>query len=65
MYCTNCHRTNHNVETCKVERKEKFIPTIFEVIIHQIKVQRFMRYSCHICGEVGYKITNCLKFNDM
>ncbi len=31
MYYTNYHRTNHNVETCKVKRKEKFIPTISKV----------------------------------
>jgi hypothetical protein len=24
-----------------------------------------MRYCCHICGDIGYKITNCLMYNDM
>ncbi len=33
MYCTNCHRTNHNVETCRVKRKEDLVLAIFEVII--------------------------------
>jgi hypothetical protein len=38
MYYTNCHKTNHNVKTCKVQRKENFIPIVYEVIIQQIKV---------------------------
>ncbi len=65
MYDTNCHMTNHNVETFRVKRKEYFISTIFEVIIQQIKVQRLMKYSCHICGDTGHKIIDCLKYNDM
>ncbi len=24
-----------------------------------------MRYSCHIFGETGHMIINCLKYNDM
>jgi len=29
MYCTNYHmKTNHNVETCRVKRKKKFILTV-------------------------------------
>ncbi len=65
MYCTNCHRTNHNVETCRVKRKENHVPTIFEVIIQQIKVQRLVRYFCHICGDIGHKIIDCPKYDDM
>ncbi len=38
MYCTNCHKTNHNVETYKVKRKENFVLTVCEVITQQIKV---------------------------
>jgi hypothetical protein len=53
MYYTNCHRTNHNVETYKVKRKEDLAPTVSEVINQHIKVQKPMRYSCHICGECG------------
>jgi len=33
MYYTNCHRTNHNVETCKVKRKEDLVYVVSEVII--------------------------------
>jgi hypothetical protein len=31
MYCTNCHMTNHNTETCSIKRKEKSILVVFEV----------------------------------
>jgi hypothetical protein len=24
-----------------------------------------MRYSCHICGDIGHKIIDCPKYNDM
>jgi hypothetical protein len=65
MYCTNCHRTNHNVETCRVKRKEDFVLAISEVITQHIKIQRPMRYSCHICGDTGHKIIDCPKYNDM
>ncbi len=33
MYYTNCHKTNHNVETCRIKRKENPIPIVFEVTI--------------------------------
>jgi hypothetical protein len=38
MYCTNCHKTNHNVETCKVKRKEDPIVAISKVITQHIKI---------------------------
>jgi len=38
MYCTNCHRTNRNVETYIVKRKEDFVPVVSKVTIQQIKV---------------------------
>jgi len=31
MYCTNCHRTKHNVETCKIKRKEESIIVVSKV----------------------------------
>ncbi len=65
MYCTNCHKTNHDVETYKVKRKENHVPKIFEVTTQQIKVQRLVQYSCHICGVTGHKIIDCPKYNDM
>jgi hypothetical protein len=65
MYCTNCHRKNHNVETYKIKRKEDPIVAIFEVIIQQIIVERHVQYSYHICGDTGHKIINCPKYNDM
>ncbi len=38
MFHTNYHMMNHNVETCKVKRKEDLALVIFEVITQQIKV---------------------------
>jgi len=38
VYCTNCHKTNHNVETYRVKRKEDLVLVISEVITQQIKV---------------------------
>jgi hypothetical protein len=34
MYCIDYHKTNHNVETYKVKKKENFIPTVSNVIIN-------------------------------
>jgi hypothetical protein len=65
MYCTNCHRKNHNVETYRVKRKEDFILVVPKVTTQQIKIQRHVRYSYHICGDTGHKIIDCLKYNDM
>ncbi len=65
MYSTNCHKQNHNVETCRVKRKEDPIPTISKVITQHIKEQRPIRYSCHICGDTRHKIIDCPKYNDM
>jgi hypothetical protein len=31
MYFTNYQRTNHNVETCRVKRKENFVLAISKV----------------------------------
>ncbi len=31
MYCINYHMTNHNVETCRIKRKEDFVTIVFEV----------------------------------
>jgi hypothetical protein len=33
MYYTNYHKTNHNVETYRVKRKEDHVHAIFEVTI--------------------------------
>jgi hypothetical protein len=51
MYYTNCHKTKHNVETYRIKRNEDLVLVVFEVINQQIKVQRLVRYSCHICGD--------------
>jgi hypothetical protein len=56
--------TNHNVETCRVKRKENHVP-IVSGTIQEIKIQRLVRYFYHICGEIGHKIIDCLNYNDM
>ncbi len=38
MYCTNCYKTNHNVETCIIKRKENLVFIAFEITIQHIKV---------------------------
>ncbi len=45
MCYTNYYKTNHNVETYRVKRKENHVLAISKVIIQQIKVQRPVRYS--------------------
>jgi predicted metal-binding protein len=65
MHCTNCHTTNHNVETYRVNKKEDLVYAIFEVTTQHIKVQKRVRYSCHICGDTRHKIINCPKYIDM
>ncbi len=58
--------TNHNVETCKVKRKEDLIVVVSKVITPHIKVQRLIvRYFCHICSDTGHKIIDCPKYNGM
>jgi len=38
---------------------------VFKVTIQQIKIQRLVKYSYHICGDTGHKIIDCPKYNDM
>ncbi len=65
MYCTNCHKTNHNVETFRVKRNEDLVLAVFKITTQQMKIHRLMRYSCHICGDTRHKIIDCPEYNDM
>jgi hypothetical protein len=65
MYYTNYHMTNHNVETYRVKRKENPILVVYKVITRQIKLQKPMKYSYHICGDTKHNIIDCPKYNDM
>jgi hypothetical protein len=38
MYYTNYHKTNHNVETCRIKQKEDCVLVVFEVTIQQIRI---------------------------
>ncbi len=65
MYYTNCHKTNHNVETYRIKRKKDHVLAISKVTTQQLKVQKLMKYSSHICGDMGHKIIDYPKYSDM
>ncbi len=65
LFCTNYHRTNHNMETCRGKKEEEPTITTIEAIIQVGKAPRPLNYPCHICGIVGHKLMNCLKFGEM
>jgi hypothetical protein len=66
MYCTNYYKTNHNVQTYRVKWKEDFlVHVVSEVTTQYIKVQKPMKYSYHIYGDIGHNIINCPKYNDI
>jgi hypothetical protein len=56
---------NHNVENYRIKRKEDHVHVVSEVTTQHIKVHKPMRYSYHICGDIGHKIIDCPKYNDM
>jgi hypothetical protein len=61
----NYHRKNHNVETYRIKRKENHVPIVSEVAIQHIKIQRLVRYSYHICGDIRHQIIDYFKYSDM
>jgi hypothetical protein len=65
MYYSICHKTNHNVETCRIKRKEDLVLIVSQITTQHIKVKKPMRYSYHICGDTGHKIIDYPKHNDM
>jgi hypothetical protein len=65
LYYTNYHHTNHNMETCRNKKREEPIIATTEITIQVGKVPRPLNYPCHICGIVGHKLANCLKFGEM
>jgi hypothetical protein len=65
MYYTNRDKTNHNVETYKVKRKEEPIHVVSKHTIQLIKILRLVRYSCYICGDIGHKIIDLGLYSDM
>jgi hypothetical protein len=46
-------------------RKEDHVPIVSKVTTQHIKVHRPVKYSYHICGDIGHKIIDCPKYNDM
>jgi len=65
LYCTNYYHTNHNVETCRNKKKEEHTIITTETTIQIGKAPRPLNYVFHICGIVGHKLTNYLKFGEM
>jgi hypothetical protein len=63
MYYTNYHKTNRNVETCRVKKKENLVLVVSKVTSKHIKIQKHVRYSCWICGDIKHKIIDCPKYN--
>ncbi len=47
------------------ERKTLFVFFLKLLLIQQIKIQRLLRYFCHIYGDMKHKIIDCLKYSDM
>jgi hypothetical protein len=64
MYCTNCHHTNHNVETY-INKKEEPIVAATKATTQAGKPPRPLNYPCHICGIVGHKLMNYPRFRKM
>jgi hypothetical protein len=58
MYYINYHMTNHNVENYRIKRDH--VPIVFEIATQHIKIHRPMRYSYHICGDIGHKIISIM-----
>ncbi len=65
LYCTNYRHTNHNVETCRNKKREEPTIAITETTIQVGKALIPLNYPCHICGIMGHKVRNYLKFNEM
>ncbi len=55
---------NHNMEMCKSKKEE---PNVFvaKVSAQASKPSKPLNYPCHICGTMGHKLTNYLKFVKM
>jgi hypothetical protein len=47
------------------QEKEDHVPAISHVSTQQIIVQRHVKHSCHICGDIRHKIIDCPKYSDM
>jgi hypothetical protein len=48
-----------------IQKKGKLCFIVSELTTQQIKVQKHMRYSYHICGDTRHKIIDYPKYNDM
>jgi hypothetical protein len=55
MYYTNCHRTNHNVETWRRKKMEETYYSHCQSYYLSHKPPRPLNYPCHICKIIGHK----------
>jgi hypothetical protein len=49
----------------KSKIKEKSISIVYEVTIQQIKIQKHVSYSYHVCGDTRHKIIDCPNYSGM
>ncbi len=56
---------NHNTKMCKNIKKEEHVVVVAKVNAQASKPPKLLNYPCHICGIVGHKLTNYLKFGKM
>jgi hypothetical protein len=47
------------------QEKEDHVPTVSQVSTQQIIVQRHVKHSYHICGDIRHKTIDCPKYSDM
>jgi len=64
-YYTNYGRDNHNINTCRMKKKEESILEMKKATTHNQKIQKTISYACPICDLNGHKMTNCSKFVEM
>jgi predicted ATPase len=64
-HCTNYGQDNHNVETCKVKKKEEPIIATIKCTNQPLKGLKNNLCVCHIYGLHGHKMMNCPKFVEM
>jgi hypothetical protein len=53
------------VETCRNKKREEPTIAITETTIQVGKALIPLNYPCHICGIMGHKVRNYLKFGEM
>jgi hypothetical protein len=50
---------------CKNKRKEEPVIATTKAIMQVGKPLKPLNYPCHICGIMGHKLMNCIRFGEM